>query len=232
MIKIIKAADRHFADWGWLQTYWLFSFDDYYDPQNVRFGALRVFNDDVIAPGQGFPLHPHREMEIVTVILEGEITHEDDAGHRGVVRAGDVQRMSAGTGVRHSEHNRGADPLHLYQIWILPHTEGLAPSYEQKSFAGAARENKLLAVASGRGEDGAVTMHADATVYTGELAAGRELAYPTAPERHLFVYVTAGALAVNDAALDVHDQGRIAGEEELRFAAREDASFVLIDVPA
>ncbi len=231
MIKIVKAAERHFADWGWLHTYWLFSFDDYYDPHNVHFGALRVFNDDVIEPGQGFPLHPHREMEIVTLVLEGEITHEDDAGHRGVVRAGDVQRMSAGTGVRHSEYNRGAVPLHLYQIWILPHTKGLTPSYEQKSFAGVARKNKLLPLASGRSEAGAVTMHADATIYAGELAAGRELAFATAPARHLFVYVTAGALTVNDAPLDVHDQARVSGEDELNFVAREDASFVLIDVP-
>lgn len=129
MIKIIPKGKRHFSDFGWLKTYWLFSFSDYFDPDNTRFGALRVFNDDIVAPGTGFPTHPHREMEIITIVLEGEITHKDSMGNKMVIRAGDVQRMSAGTGIIHSEFNLGDEPVHFYQIWIYPDEAELQPGY-------------------------------------------------------------------------------------------------------
>jgi len=130
MIHVIRADERHFTDFGWLKTYWLFSFSEYYDPTNIQFGALRVFNDDVVAPHTGFGTHPHEEMEIITIVLDGEVTHEDSLGTKAVMRAGDVQRMSAGTGIQHSEFNLGEAPVHFYQFWLYPDICGLAPSYD------------------------------------------------------------------------------------------------------
>src|SRR5210317_1860784 len=147
MIEIIKADERHFSDFGWLKTYWLFSFSNYFDPHNIQFGALRVFNDDVVEPGTGFPTHPHEEMEIVTVVLDGEITHEDSMGNKSVIRKGDVQRMSAGTGLTHSEFNLADKPVHFYQIWILPDQRGLSPSYDQKRFDTGLVKNRVYPVA-------------------------------------------------------------------------------------
>ena len=134
MLEIIKSGQRHFSDFGWLKTFWLFSFASYFDPKNLQFGPLRVFNDDVVEPGTGFPTHPHNEMEIITVVLEGEMTHEDSMGNKAVIKVGDVQRMSAGTGLTHSEFNLAETPVHFYQIWILPDTPGLKPSYDQRNF--------------------------------------------------------------------------------------------------
>jgi redox-sensitive bicupin YhaK (pirin superfamily) len=148
MIQVIRASERHFTDYNWLQTYWLFSFADYYDPDNIQFGALRVVNDDVVQPHKGFGTHPHEEMEIITIVLEGEVTHADSLGTKAVIRAGDVQRMSAGTGIRHSEFNLGDVPAHFYQIWLYPDTRGVEPGYGQQSFAAADRTNRLLPVAS------------------------------------------------------------------------------------
>jgi redox-sensitive bicupin YhaK (pirin superfamily) len=229
MIDIIKAGTRHFSDFGWLKTYWLFSFDDYYDPSNLEFGALRVFNDDVVAPSSGFPTHSHREMEIVTLVLAGELTHADSTGSRGVIRAGDVQRMSAGTGISHSEHNLGSSPLHFHQIWIRPDVRGLAPEYEQKSVA-EIPANQLTPVASGEKLAGAVTVHSDSTIYLGKLAAGKTIEYAPGASRGVFVYVTAGSVAINDKVVETNDQARIRSEEKLMLEALEAASFVLIDV--
>ena len=134
MIEIIKADRRHFSDFGWLKTYWLFSFSGYFDPQNIQFGALRVFNDDVVDPGTGFPTHPHEEMEIVTIVLEGEMTHADSMGNKAKIEAGDVQRMSAGAGLAHSEFNLAEKPVHFYQIWMFPDKAGLTPSYDQRHY--------------------------------------------------------------------------------------------------
>jgi quercetin 2,3-dioxygenase len=135
MIERIAAAHRHFRDFGWLKTHWLFSFDDYNDPENINFSSLRVFNDDIIAPHSGFPLHGHKEMEIITVMLSGELTHEDSLGNRATIRAGDIQRMTAGRGIRHSEFNHGDIPVHLYQLWIEPRERGLRPSFQEFNFA-------------------------------------------------------------------------------------------------
>ena len=232
MIRIIRADERHFSDHGWLKTYWLFSFDNYYDPSNMQWGALRVFNDDVVAAKTGFPTHGHREMEIITVMLGGGITHEDSMGNRTVIRAGEVQRMSAGTGITHSEFNLGDEPVHLYQIWILPGERGLKPSYDQKSFGEAERKNLLLPVASGQGLTGAVTFHADATIYMSDLEAGRYVDFKTDPSRRVFVYVTRGDLGVGDERLSTKDQARIQMDGNLKIEAYEDASFILIDAPA
>jgi redox-sensitive bicupin YhaK (pirin superfamily) len=232
MIEIIRADRRRFSDFGWLQTYWLFSFANYFDPRNIQFGALRVFNDDVVAPGTGFPTHPHEEMEIVTVVLDGEMTHADSMGNRTVIRAGDVQRMSAGTGLTHSEYNLADRPVRFYQIWIFPDAAGLEPSYDQKTFDSAEWRNGLFAVASGQGIPNAVTFHADASIYRASLDAGRDLVFENTRGRRVFVYVTGGGLSIQGLAVGEKDQARADVEEPLSIRAERDSEFVLIDVPS
>ncbi len=231
MIEIIKADRRHFSDFGWLQTYWLFSFSSYFDPQNIQFGSLRVFNDDIVAPGTGFPTHPHEEMEIVTIVLDGEMTHEDSMGNKAVIRTGDVQRMSAGTGLTHSEFNLAEKPVHFYQIWIFPDQAGLAPTYDQKTYAAGDWQNRLFPVASGQGISGVVTFHTDATIYRCNLEAGKEVIHQTLADRRIFIYLTDGQLVVNGRELGVKDQARIDTDEPLVIKALERSDFILIDVP-
>jgi len=232
MIQVIRAHERHFTDFGWLKTYWLFSFAEYYDPTNIQFGALRVFNDDVVAPHTGFGTHPHKEMEIITLVLDGEVTHEDSLGTKAVMRAGDVQRMSAGTGMHHSEFNLGEVPAQFYQIWIYPDTSGLPPSYDQQSFAGVQGINRLVPVASGQGLPDVVTFHTDATIYLGTLEAQRSVTHDTNGTRRVFVYLTEGEVAVDGAQLHAKDQARIDAETTLTLTAHTDTRFVLIDVPS
>ena len=232
MIEIIRADRRRFSDFGWLQTYWLFSFANYFDPRNIQFGALRVFNDDVVAPGTGFPTHPHEEMEIVTLVLDGEMTHADSMGNRTVIRAGDVQRMSAGTGPMHSEYNLADRPVRFYQIWIFPDASGLEPSYDQKTFDAAQWRNRLFAVASGQGIPNAVTFHTDASIYRASLDAGRDLVFERTGGRRVFVYVTRGGLSIQGLAVGAKDQARVDVEEPLSIRAERDSEFVLIDVPS
>lgn len=230
--RIVRADQRHFSDFGWVKTYWLFSFSDYQDPANVRFGALRVFNDDVVAPGAGFPAHPHDEMEIITIVLDGEITHEDSMGDKTVVRANDVQRMSAGTGLTHSELNLADKPVHLYQVWIYPDTKGLAPSYDQASFVPESWKNRLCPLASGQDIPDTVSFHADATIYRGMLDAGRAAGFITDSKRSTFVYVTTGALQIDSHVVRAGDQARIDPGRDLSLKAVEAADFMLIDVPS
>lgn len=232
MIEIIKADRRHFSDFGWLQTYWLFSFSNYFDPHNIQFGALRVFNDDVVAPGTGFPTHPHEEMEIITIVLNGEMTHKDSMGNKTVIKAGDVQRMSAGTGLTHSEFNLAHNPVHFYQIWIYPDTRGLPPTYDQKTFDRQEWKNRLLAVASGQGIQGTVTFHTDATVYRCALNAGKDITLAKTSERRIFVYLTDGQADVNGYGMMKKDQARVDVEASLTIGAKQDSEFILIDVPS
>lgn len=232
MIEVIKSSDRHFTDFGWLKTYWLFSFAHYFDPHNIQFGALRVFNDDIVEPGQGFPTHPHEEMEIITIVLEGEVTHKDSMGNEAVIRAGDVQRMSAGTGLTHSEFNLAGEPVHFYQIWIFPDEKGLEPTYDQKFFDPAIWKNKLTPVASGQGVPGAVTFHTDATIYRCELDAGKEVRIGDPAGRRIFTYVTDGDLDVSGVKLTVGDQARGDEEKPLVFHTNRGAGFVVVDVPS
>ena len=232
MIDVIRANDRRFSDFGWLKTYWLFSFSSYFDPRNIQFGALRVFNDDVVESGTGFPTHPHEEMEIITIVLEGEMTHQDSVGNKAVIRAGDVQRMSAGTGLTHSEFNLADRPVHFYQIWTYPDEAGLQPSYDQKSFNSQTWKNKLAPVASGQGIPGTVTFHTDATIYRCDLDQQREIARDAVSSRRLFLYVTSGRVLINGVVLERNDQARIDTEEPLSISAQADSSFVLVDVPS
>ena len=232
MIRVIRARDRHFNDFDWLQTFWLFSFADYYDTANLQFGALRVLNDDVVQPGMGFPTHPHREMEIITVPLVGEMTHADSMGNRVVIRAGDVQRMSAGTGLTHSEFNLARKPVHFYQIWIFPDRAELKPTYDQRSFSSEAWRNRLCPVASGQGLPDVVTFHTDATIYRAALDAGESVDFAPGDTRRVFVYVTSGELTANRTRLSPGDQARIDEVPELRLKAAAKAEFILIDVPS
>ncbi len=230
MVRIIPALDRRFGDFGWLKTYWLFSFDRYHDPNNMHFGNLRVFNDDIVLPKSGFGTHPHREMEIVTIVLSGTVTHEDSMGNRTEIKAGEVQRMTAGTGVSHSEHNLGADPLNLYQIWFFPREPNLKPSYEQASLLPEARKNKLQAVVSGTDPHSLVKIHSDATIYLSDLTEGKKLSYPLSFGRGAFVYITSGEISVNGTTLQSKDQARLENETSLEIVANQSSEFIIIDV--
>ncbi|MEK6977327.1 MAG: pirin family protein [Candidatus Hydrothermarchaeota archaeon] len=229
-IRIIGAGERFHLERDWLSTYWLFSFDQYYDPENVSFGPLRVFNDDIVQPGHGFPLHPHQEMEIVTIVLGGELTHEDSAGGGGVIGPGDVQRMTAGTGILHSEFNHGAVPVHLFQIWITPEVAGLDPSYEQRTFAWRKHPGRLLPLVSGHEITSTITLHQGATISASNLSAGEGIEY--SPQgRRVFVYLSEGELTLGRERLGPGDQARVEGEARLSFRALEPSEFVLIDLP-
>lgn len=228
MIEIISASKRHFQNFGWLQTYWLFSFDSYHDPANIRWGALRVFNDDIIAPHTGFDTHPHREMEIVTIVLRGEVSHRDSMGNSTVIKAGEVQRMSAGTGITHSEYNNTDHELHLYQIWILPERKGLTPSYEQKSFDSIAA-NELVPVVSGNNAPGSLHIHADATIYRLNMDAGNSLVHVISG-RKVFIYIISGEISLDSDKLSQNDQARLSDEIDITIEAQTDASLILIEI--
>ena len=232
MIKVIKSEDRYHADFGWLSTYWHFSFDTYHDPSNMSWGALRVFNDDVIRPGQGFGSHPHRDMEIVTYVLEGELEHRDNQGNTGVIHPAEVQVMSAGTGIIHSEYNHSKErPVHLLQLWIMPRTKGLKPRWEQRQFTQAERSGGLLPVVSDGKVPGALHIDQDATIYVTALKAGQAVVHKSRPGRKAYVFVVAGELSLNGAPLKAGDQARIADEPELNLKAVEDGEVILLDLP-
>ncbi|MCH7783613.1 pirin family protein [candidate division KSB1 bacterium] len=230
MIQKIEADKRYFSDIGWLQTYWLFSFGNYYDPANVNFGSLRVFNDDIIAPNTGFDTHPHKEMEIVSIIFEGQLNHKDSMGNEEVIRAGEVQRMTAGTGIMHSEHNYGEVPTNLYQLWILPNQSGLKPSYEQKIFSSESKKNTLLPVVSNKENNGALFIHSDTTIFLSELDKGKEITYDTDESRNIFIYLNNGKLSINGEEFCTKDQARITNETQVKISADENSSFICIDV--
>ena len=230
MLQIITASGRHHFKNDWLSTYHLFSFDDYYDPANVEFGCLRVFNDDTVSPSQGFPMHPHAGMEIVTVVLAGAISHEDSAGHKKIVKTGEVQRMFAGSGVQHSENNLDHSPLHLYQIWFHPRHAMGPVEYSQKSFPLSAYHNALRPLVSGYGEPGALDMHSDATLYRSHLEKGKTVAHTIQSGRGVFIYIGQGSLTLNGKKLALHEQARITDIGPLLIKAAEDTNFILIDV--
>ena len=233
MITIIKSEDRHTADFGWLQTHWHFSFGDYRDPKNVQWSKLRVFNDDVVQGGGGFDLHPHRDMEIITYVLDGELAHQDSAGNRGVVRPGEVQVMSAGKGIFHAEHNASKDkPVRLLQIWIQPRTHGATPRWEQRQFSKDDRAGKLLPVVSGGDVSETLTIDQDATIYVSSLRAGEAVTHAVQNgRRHTYLFVTQGEVIVNGRALSAGGQARIADEVTLDLAATTDAELILLDLP-
>lgn len=232
MIKLIKSEVRFHADMGWLSTYWHFSFDTYYDPSNMNWGALRVFNDDVVQPGQGFGMHPHRDMEIVTYVLEGELEHRDNQGNTGVIRPGEVQVMSAGTGIVHSEYNHSKErPVHLLQLWIIPRTKGLKPRWEQRQFTAADRTGILLPMVSSGELPETLAIDQDATIYVSALRAGQAVVHTSRAGRKAYLFVVGGGLIVNGTPLAAGDQARIADEPELTLQAAEDAELIFLDLP-
>jgi redox-sensitive bicupin YhaK (pirin superfamily) len=232
MITIRRAAERGHVDHGWLDTYHSFSFADYYDQRHMGWGPLRVINEDRVGPGEGFPPHAHRDMEIITYVLEGALEHKDSIGTGSVIRPGDVQRMSAGTGVRHSEYNHSArEPVHLLQIWIEPARRGIAPSYEQTSFTTDDTRGRLRVIASADGRDGAVTIQQDATVYATVLAPGEQVAHALAPERRAWLQVARGAVRLNGQRLEQGDGAAVSDEPTLTIEADEPAEALLFDLP-
>ncbi len=233
MITLRPSAERGHFDHGWLNTYHTFSFADYYDPRHMGFRALRVINEDTVHPGRGFGMHPHRDMEIITYILQGALSHKDSMGTGSTIRPGDVQRMSAGTGVLHSEFNHSKDEgVHLLQIWILPEKEGLQPSYEQKRFPAEEKRDRLRLVASPDARDGSVTVHQDVELYSALLDSGKSVTHELAPSRHAWLQVTSGAVEVNGTRVAAGDGAAISKESALKITgASNDASeFLLFDL--
>lgn len=229
MIQIRRAKERGHANYGWLDTYYTFSFSDYFDPNFMGFRSLRVINEDRVKPGHGFPTHPHRDMEIITYVLEGELAHKDSMGTGSVIRPGEVQKMSAGTGIRHSEFNHSkTEPVHLLQIWILPQKEGLKPMYEQKLIPAAEKQGKLRLLASSKSGNGAVTLHQDAKLYVSELNGGQSVDYKLADGRYAWVQVARGKLSVNGKELEAGDGAAISQESLLQIAGVSDHSEVLL----
>ncbi len=232
MITIRRSEDRGHADHGWLYTRHTFSFADYYDPRHMGFRTLRVINEDRVKPDIGFPTHPHRDMEIISYVLEGELAHRDSMGNGSVIRPGEVQRMSAGTGITHSEFNNSkTDPLHFFQIWILPEREGITPSYEQKFFPDDEKRGTLRLVASPDGENGSVVINQDAKLYATLLKAGEEIIHHLPAEHHAWVQVARGKVLVNGHVLEAGDGAAVSSEDVLRLTGKEASELLLFELP-
>ena len=233
MIQIIPSKDRYHQNIGWLDTRWHFSFSDYYDPKNMQWGALRVFNDDVVQPGQGFGTHPHKDMEIITCVLDGALEHQDSLGNTGVIRKGEVQVMSAGKGIRHSEYNHSkAEPLHLLQLWIFPRKQGLEPRWEQRAFTSALAKGKLLPVVSDGRIPQTLRIDQDAAVYLSQLGAEQQVSHASAKDRKGYLFVISGEVSLNGKDLAAGDQARISGESQLNIRGRGESELMLLDLPA
>ncbi|HEV8615586.1 MAG TPA: pirin family protein [Methylomirabilota bacterium] len=232
MITLRRADERGRGDHGWLDTRHTFSFADYHDPRFMGFSELRVINEDRVAPGAGFPTHGHRDMEILSYVLEGALEHRDSLGTGSVIRPGDVQRMSAGTGVRHSEYNASkTEPVHFLQIWIEPSAAGIAPGYEQKSVPDADKRGRLRLIASPDGREGSVTIHQNTLVYASVLEPFEKITYTPAPGRRVWLQVARGAVTLNGQRLGQGDGAAITDERALTIAAVERAEIILFDLP-
>jgi len=232
MMEIRRAGDRGYADHGWLRSYHSFSFADYWDPRHVEFGALRVINEDRVVPGAGFGTHGHRDMEIVSYVLSGELAHKDSTGTSSVIRPGDVQRMSAGSGVRHSEFNGSQqEPVHFLQIWIQPNVLGIDPGYEQKHFAEDEKRGRLRLVASPDGADGSVVIRQDARMYAGLFDGAEHGVLEVAEGRRIYVHLARGRLTVNGEALAAGDALKLTDTSVLQLSDGADAEVLVFDLP-
>jgi quercetin 2,3-dioxygenase len=232
MIALRKADERGHADHGWLDSFHSFSFADYYDPAHMGYGPLRVINEDRVQPGMGFGTHGHRDMEIVSYVLEGQLEHKDSMGTGSIIVPGDVQRMSAGRGVMHSEYNPSrTDGVHFLQIWIEPAERGIKPEYEQVGIPGAAKRGRLALVAGPAGSGAAVTIHQDARMFAGLFDGDESAVHPVAPGRRAYVHVARGALAVNGQALAAGDAAKIEAEAEIRLDRGRAAEVLVFDLP-
>ena len=231
MTELRKGQERGHAQHGWLDSFHSFSFADYYDPDHMGFGPLRVINEDRVQPGKGFGTHGHRDMEIISYVLDGELAHKDSMGNGSVIRPGDVQRMSAGTGVHHSEFNGSSDkPVHFLQIWIEPRSRGDKPSYEEKRFDDAAKRGQLRLIASPDGREGSVTVHQDANLYAALLDGNESVEFTQKPGRLTYVHVIRGAVDVNGQALVGGDAMKLTGEATVRIGKGRDAEILLFDL--
>lgn len=231
MFQIRRSSERGYFDHGWLRTHHTFSFADYHDPRHQRFRSLRVMNEDWVAPGQGFGDHPHRDMEIVTYVLEGQLEHRDSMGNGEVLRPGEFQRMSAGRGITHSEFNPSStEPVHLYQIWLLPVERGIEPSYEQKPFPVLGRDQCWQLVASPSGDDGSLTIHQDARIYLANLQDGRFLSYTIPAGRHVWLQVLRGVVGAGTETLAAGDGLAVSDEAELELTGVRAAEVMLFDL--
>jgi redox-sensitive bicupin YhaK (pirin superfamily) len=232
MISLHASKQRGYAEHGWLKSHHSFSFADYYDPAHMGFGPLRVINEDWIAPGMGFGTHGHRDMEIITYVLEGEVAHKDSMGNGSTIRPGDVQRMSAGTGVKHSEFNPSTqNSTHLLQIWIMPDKDGIAPSYEEKNFSREEKQGRLRLVASPEAADGAVKLHQDARLYVGLFDGDQRASLPLKKNRLTYVHLARGELTVNGQAIQAGDALKLQEEELLTLEQGKGAEVLVFDLP-
>ena len=231
MITVRPSAERGRSELGWLSSRHTFSFADYLDPRHMGFRSLRVINEDRVQPGAGFPTHGHRDMEIVTYVVEGALEHKDSMGNGSVIRPGEVQRMTAGTGVTHSEYNPSRiEPVHFLQVWILPERQGLPPGYEQRTFPAAEMQGRPRVVASRDGRDGSLTVHQDAGILAARLAPGDEIVHSLSPGRHAWVQVVRGELALDGIALAAGDGAAVSDESRLALAARAPSELLLFDL--
>ena len=227
-----RSEDRGHADHGWLNSYHSFSFADYFDEDQVQFGPLRVLNEDRVAPGQGFGTHGHRDMEIISYVLDGELAHQDSTGTASTIRPGDVQRMSAGSGVRHSEFNASPDrPVHFLQIWLQPNVTGIPPSYEEKRFEPAEKRGRLRLIASADGDQGSVRIHQDVRVYGGLFDGAESATLELAPGRRAYIHVARGSVHVNDVELNAGDALKLTDERRVEIARGGNAEILVFDLP-
>jgi quercetin 2,3-dioxygenase len=234
MIKIIKSGEHYHNEEDWLSTYWHFSFAHYQDPEKMNFGPLRVFNDDIIQPGTGFGFHPHRDMEIVTYVIDGELEHKDNQGNQGVIHPGEIQRMTAGSGILHSEYNHSKEkPLRLLQMWLFANKRGLAPSWEQRQFGKEARKNKLLPVIvpENTNDGQALHIHQDAAIYVSSLEAGSKVEHKLAQGRKAYVFVIDGKVQLGNNSMETRDAARIENEDKISIKADKPAELILLDLP-
>jgi len=231
MLTKRPADERGVAKFGWLDSRHSFSFGDYHDPKHMGFGPLRVINEDRVEPGEGFPTHGHRDMEIVTYVIDGALEHRDSTGTGSVIRAGDVQRMSAGSGIRHSEFNASTqDPVHFLQIWIFPERPGLEPGYEEKNFTEESRRGGLRLIGSRGGRDGSLTIHRDVDLYASLLTKGEVVHHDTAPDRKVWVQIVRGQVTVNGTAAEAGDGIAIEGTDRVVLGANSGAELLLFDM--
>ena len=231
MLEVLRSKERGRTKIDWLDSYHSFSFGEYYDPKNMGFGPLRVINDDLIQAGAGFPTHPHRDMEIVTIVTQGAVAHRDSSGGEGVIRVGEVQKMSAGKGIFHSEFNASdKEILKLYQIWIIPNQNGLKPDYEDIRYEVAEKKNKLLLVASNNHGDGVIFINQDAKIYLADLDSGTSLSYQTDKSRGVYIHVTKGSVEVEGTKLSSGDAIKLTDVENIEIKASENAGILLFDV--
>jgi redox-sensitive bicupin YhaK (pirin superfamily) len=232
MISLRRASERGYVDFGWLRSFHTFSFGDYYDPRHMGFSRLRVINEDRIAPGSGFPTHGHRDMEILSYVLEGELAHQDSMGNGSVIRPGDVQRMSAGTGVRHSEYNHARDATtHFLQIWIEPNVTGIAPGYEERNFPSDEKRGRMRLVASPDGADGSVRIHQDARMYVALVDGDEAVEHKLNPARQTYVHVARGEVEVNGQKLGAGDAAMLSRENQLDLKAGNKSEVLTFDLP-